>query len=85
MTAGGLSILASANPDGLEFVGQSLGFGSAARDSALAGSPLSDYAVAGVESAALASGLAGLFGVLVTAAVGIGLMQLVRGRRTPAA
>ncbi len=82
VVAGGVSILASASPDGLEFVGESLGFGSEARDSAVAASPLSDYALAGVGNAALATGLAGLVGVVVTAAAGFGVMRLVRRGRT---
>ena len=42
VVAGGLSLFASAHPDGLEFVGAKLGFDSAAKDSAVAGSPLAD-------------------------------------------
>lgn len=79
VVAGGISILASASPDGLEFVGRSLGFGSAARDSpAAALSPLSDYALQGVGNSALATGLAGVLGVVVTAVAGFGVMRLVR-------
>lgn len=71
VVAGVVSLAASAHPDGLEYVGEVLGFGSSAQDSAVATGPLADYAVAGLGVPALAAGLAGVIGVLVTAAVAL--------------
>ncbi|YAL83607.1 energy-coupling factor ABC transporter permease [Dermacoccaceae bacterium W4C1] len=68
VVAGGLSYLASAHPDGLEYVGEQLGFSG--EDSAVSGSPVADYAVAGLSNGLLAGGLAGILGVLVTVAAG---------------
>jgi cobalt/nickel transport system permease protein len=67
--AGGLSLLASGHPDGLEFVGDRLGFGGAAQDSAVAGSPLADYGVSGIDSLA-GTAIAGGLGVLATIVLG---------------
>lgn len=69
--AGGLSLVASAHPDGLEFVGEKAGFAGAAEDSAAAGSPLADYGVSGIGDAQLSGALAGVIGVLVTIALGL--------------
>ena len=93
--AGGLSYLASPAPDGLDSVtlhgctvsettaGERLDGSCIARTAeqnagghALAGSPLADYAVAGREGT---TGLAGVLGVLVTAAVA-GLLFRLLGR-----
>lgn len=78
--AGALSLVASSHPDGLERVAETLGFGSTARDSAAAGSPLADYTAAGVDGP-LSGGLAGIVGVVVVAAVMFGLVALLRWRR----
>lgn len=78
LLAGLVSYYASGHPDGLEYVGETLGFGESARDSAVAGSPLADYAVSGVDDARLSGGLAGVVGVLVTGAVMAGVLMLVR-------
>lgn len=78
--AGLISFYASSHPDGLEFVAGSTGFADTARDPAGAGSPLADYAVAGVEDARLAGGLAGVIGVLVTLVLAGGLAWLLRRR-----
>ncbi|HMO11408.1 MAG TPA: PDGLE domain-containing protein, partial [Actinotalea sp.] len=80
--AGGLSLLASGHPDGLEYVGESAGFADAARDSALAASPLADYAVAGLAVPWLSGSLAGVVGVLVTVGLGLTVAALVVGVRT---
>ncbi len=69
VVAGGVSLLASGHPDGLEFVAGSLGFAGSARESATAGSPLADYAASGL--GALATPVAGIVGVLVTLAVAL--------------
>jgi cobalt/nickel transport system permease protein len=76
LVAGGLSLFASAHPDGLEFVGAKLGFDSAAKDSAAAGSPLADYGVQGIGNAHVSGALAGIIGVLVTIVVGLAIAKL---------
>lgn len=82
MVAGVLSLFASAHPDGLEYVGEELGFGGSAHESAVAGSPLADYVVHGLDGP-LATSLAGLLGVLVTVVLGVGLMRLLMRGRAP--
>ena len=95
--AGGLSYLASPDPDGLDSValhgctvsetagGEQLDgtcIAQNATDHQLAASPLADYAVAGQDGT---TGLAGVIGVLVTALVAGLLFRLLRrlpdGRR----
>lgn len=73
-----VSFYASGHPDGLEYVAESLGFGTSAQDSVVAGSPLADYAVADVGDPRLSGGLAGLVGALV---VGLVMAALVVGVR----
>jgi cobalt/nickel transport system permease protein len=81
LLVGGLvSLAASAHPDGLEFVAGALGFETAARDSAAAGSLLADYGVAGLDGATAGS-LSGVVGVVVTVGVGILVAALARRRR----
>lgn len=80
LIAGVLSFYASGHPDGLEFVAETTGFDRTAQDSASAGSPLADYAVAGLENARLSGGLAGILGVLATLALAGGLARLLRRR-----
>jgi cobalt/nickel transport system permease protein len=69
---------ASTNPDGLEKVAADRGIDAAARDHALADSPLADYSVDGVDRSPLSTGLAGVVGVIVTFAVGVGVFAVVR-------
>lgn len=79
----GLSLFASASPDGLEHVAQTLGFADAAQDSAVADSPLADYGTAGVENAWLSTAVAGVVGLALTGVIAFGLMRLlVRPRPT---
>lgn len=78
--AGVVSYYASSSPDGLEKVAGEVGFLGDAEDSAVAGSPLSDYGIEGVSDERVSVGLAGILGVLVTAAVAFGLF-LWLGRR----
>ena len=80
--AGVVSGFASSSPDGLEKVAQDKGFAETAEDSALAGSPVADYAVDGVEDERLSTGLAGVIGVGVSFAFGLGLFALVRRGRS---
>ena len=60
LVAGVASFYASANPDGLEYVAEQVGFIDTAEDSAVADSPLADYGTSGVEDERLSVGLAGL-------------------------
>ncbi len=80
VVAVGLSALASAFPDGLEWTAEALGFADAATDSAVATGPLADYGIVGVGNPFLSNALAGLAGVLVVGAVMVGVTRLV-GRR----
>jgi len=81
-----VSFFASSSPDGLEFVAGSLGFLEAAGDSPTAGSPLADYAVHGAPPV-LATGLAGVIGVVVVLGVAslVGVVLRRRRRVTPSA
>jgi cobalt/nickel transport system permease protein len=71
VVAGVISLFASAQPDGLQFVGAKLGFESAAKGSAVAGSPLAGYGVTGIGNAQVSGAIAGIIGVLVTISVGL--------------
>jgi cytochrome bd-type quinol oxidase subunit 2 len=73
--------LASGSPDGLEKVAIDEGFDGAAEDHTLGDSRFADYGVAGVEDDALATGIAGLVGVVVTFGAGLLLFGLVRVQR----
>jgi len=77
VAAGVLSLVASGHPDGLEFVGERLGFAAAGEDSAVADSPFADYGVRGVESL-LSTGAAGVLGIAVVAAVAAVLLTVAR-------
>ena len=80
LVAGGLSLIASSSPDGLESVAASLGFEEAAADSAVAAWPLADYGVAGVEGL-WATSIAGFIGVAIVAALAyLALVPLARRR-----
>jgi cobalt/nickel transport system permease protein len=82
--AGVVSGFASTSPDGLEKVAQDKGFAETAEDHALAGSPVADYGVESVEDERLSTGLAGVIGVGITFAFGLGLFALVKRRDTRA-
>ena len=68
-----VSFYASSNPDGLEFVAEQVGFLNTAKDSALATSPFADYAFVGLENERISVAIAGILGVLLTAAISFGL------------
>jgi hypothetical protein len=74
---------ASSSPDGLERVATDEGFIDTAEDSAVAGSALADYAVRGVDGERISTGLAGIIGVAVTFALGLGLFVLMRALHRP--
>jgi cobalt/nickel transport protein len=78
--AGLVSYYASSSPDGLEKVAEDQGFLETAKDSAVSGSPLADYGVAGIDNERLSVGASGVIGVLVTALVGIILFNLLKKR-----
>lgn len=82
LLAGLVSGFASSSPDGLEKVAQDKGFAQSAEDSGLADSPLAGYSVSGVDDERLSTGLAGVIGVGVTFAFGLGLFALVRRGRS---
>ena len=78
--AGGLSFYASSSPDGLEKVAEDEGFLESAQDSALSNSPLADYGLAGLDSERLSVGIAGVIGVVATAAIALALFTLIKKR-----
>ena len=78
VVAGAISFYASSHPDGLEKVAESKGFLETAKDSAVSGSPLADYGVAGVANERLSVGLSGIIGVLATAAVAFLVFYIAR-------
>ena len=75
-----VSFYASANPDGLEFVAEQVGFLNTAKDSATGSSPLADYGLTGLENERLSVGIAGIVGVLLTAVISFGLFTLIKKR-----
>jgi cobalt/nickel transport protein len=76
--AGGISYYASSQPDGFEKSAGEIGFLDTAEESPLAGSPLAEYGVAGVENERLSGGLAGVIGVASTAAISFGIFYGLR-------
>lgn len=76
-----VSPYASSKPDGLEKVAIDKGIDIGVKDHAMAGSPLAGYSMAGVGNNKIGTGLAGIAGVTVTFALGIGLFSVVRVRR----
>jgi cobalt/nickel transport system permease protein len=77
--AGAVSILASGDPDGLEYVAGEEGFAQAARDHLLGDSVLADYG----DLAGIPVGVAGVLGVVVTAGAGLAVFRAVsRSRRS---
>lgn len=79
--AGGLSLLASTSPDGLEHVAAALGFAGSAT-SPVVYSPLADYGIAGL--GAVGTSLAGVAGVALSLGLGLLVAGLVRRGRLPA-
>lgn len=79
-----ISLFASASPDGLEHVAETLGFADAAQDSAVAGSPLADYGTEGVADEGMSRAIAGVAGLALTGLIAFALMRLlVRSRPRP--
>jgi cobalt/nickel transport system permease protein len=75
------SPLASEWPDGLEKVAAQLGFQERAADTPLVPSPLIDYAVRGISSAAWATPVAGALGTGLVFLLALGVARLVVARK----
>ncbi|MDA2944143.1 MAG: energy-coupling factor ABC transporter permease [Actinomycetota bacterium] len=73
------------NPDGLEKVAIDQGFIESGTDHALDSFIFADYATSGVGNETLSLAIAGLFGTVVTLAVGFGLLSASRSGRRAAA
>ena len=73
-----LSLLASPAPDGLERVAEDQGFVVKAEGREILHSPMSDYAVPGIENPQLATALAGLVGVLTILGVTYGWTRILK-------
>ncbi|HEX9994913.1 MAG TPA: PDGLE domain-containing protein [Acidimicrobiales bacterium] len=84
LVAGLAGAVASDEPDGLERVARDQGFAGEADEHALSGSPVADYRVDGVDDDRVSTGLAGVLGVVVTFALGTGLLLVVRRRSSRA-
>ena len=69
---------ASSSPDGLEKVAAQRALDTDTRPHTMAGGPLADYAVRGVDDPALSTGLAGVVGVAATFLIATGAFALVR-------
>ncbi len=80
LLAGVVSFYASSDPDGLDRVSQDEGFAATEEDHDASGSPLSGYAVDGVEDDRVSGGLAGLLGVGVVLVLTGGIAYAVRRR-----
>jgi cobalt/nickel transport protein len=78
--AGVVSFYASSSPDGLTKVSEDKGFASTETDHGAKDSPLAGYAAEDVDDDRLATGIAGVVGVLVVAGLGTGLVYVVRRR-----
>lgn len=76
-----ISPFASSSPDGLEKVAEDKGFLKAAEeaDTSWDHSPVPDYAIPGVKNEKVATGLAGIVGVLLTVVVMVGVSFLALG------
>lgn len=78
LAAAGLSFLASAHPDGLEYVYER--FGAAFEPVSVLTSPIPDYALPGVSNETLAGVLAAIVGVIVTGVLAYAGLAALRRR-----
>ena len=72
-----LSPLASPHPDGLERVAGKLGFEHRAASVSPALSPWADYRLGGIESAAMATALAGAIGTVIAFGLAFALARIL--------
>ena len=72
------SQFASGFPDGLERVAEDEGFAESGADHPLGGAPFADYATRGIDNEATSLAAAGISGVAVSVAVGVGLASATR-------
>lgn len=72
---------ADPDPDGLERAAIESGFADDARDHDLARGPVADYSVKAVADERVATGLAGLIGVLIVFGLGVGVFATIAKRR----
>lgn len=72
LVAGIASYFASSHPDGLEKVSADLGLDANIANSAVSNSIFADYGISGLSNS---TGLAGLFGVILTGLIGYGLVK----------
>ncbi|HWE01544.1 MAG TPA: energy-coupling factor ABC transporter permease [Tepidisphaeraceae bacterium] len=77
-----VSPFASSAPDGLDHVAQSLGFRDHEAAARVIASPLPDYRLPGISSAAIGTALAGAAGTLMVFGVGWTLARVLRSRQT---
>jgi hypothetical protein len=77
-----LAPFASEHPDGLEYVGERLGFLDANRSAPLLDAPISDYQlpIPGLSQVKVATAVAGTVGTLVVFGVGLGLARIFSPR-----
>lgn len=85
LVAVGLSQFASDEPDGLEYVAEQQGFDDAALEHNLADAPLADYGENLESDGRIATGVAGLVGVVAALGLGFGLFWLIRSPGTDSA
>lgn len=71
--------LASGDPDGLERVAEDEGFSDAAEEPGY--EILPDYTIPGIDNEVASTAVAGIVGVLVVAAIGLGAGYILRNRQ----
>ncbi|MBN1193295.1 MAG: energy-coupling factor ABC transporter permease [Coriobacteriia bacterium] len=79
LVAVGISFIASAHPDGLEFVYERVG--TAIDSTPILGGVMPDYVMPGITNETLAGILAGVVGIIVTGALVYAILSATRSRR----
>ena len=83
LMAAGISLYASSNPDGLEWVAETLtheGEWGAEEENPMINAPMPDYSVPWIKNETLGGSLAGLFGVLLMFLLVYGIGNVLKGR-----